>query len=344
MQVWNELDENGKFEAVDICRLFMAVAVIVAHTNPFVNIENKVVLGGVTFVTELMNPFFFITSGFFIFYSLEKPYEENLDYMDKYLRKTIRLYVIWTIVSFPIHVYGYMLSGESLIHCILSYIKYFLFVGKLYNSGHLWYLLALIYAVIGIRFLLKHKIKVSLIFVISFLIFTCNFVMCGLAENVQLIGGVAGRIVSVYSSIFNKGGVFTGFFYVSIGMLIAQGKRYLNTWVAIVGMIILQIINIWFGLSYNAYLTAIEGALLFMGILGIPNAKNKCGNILRQMSEIMYLSHLLFFSLYTIVIIKQPNKLGVDSFAFSVMLSGVLSIAMIKLKNKDGFQWIGRFM
>ncbi|MCM1184227.1 MAG: acyltransferase [Roseburia sp.] len=344
MRIFGKIGENKRFEAVDAVRFIMAIAVIAAHTNPVVNVENVMVLESVAFITELMNPFFFIASGFFLFYKMKKPYEENLEYMDKYLKKIIRLYVTWTFLSIPVHIYGYVLSGESLIHCIFSYIKYFLFVGKLYNSGHLWYLLALIYAVPAIRVLLKHKVKLPLIFVISFLIFTGNYIMCELAKKVEIMDNPAGRIVSIYTSVFNKGGVFTGFFYVSLGMLIAHGKRWLNVWIAIAGLAFFQIINIRFGLSYNAYLTAAEGVLLFMGILGTPSAKNKYGSIFRQMSELMYLSHLLFFSLYTIVIIKQPNKLGVDSFVFTVTLSGIFAIVFIKLRNRAGFRWIGKLV
>lgn len=58
---------------------------------------------------------------------------------------------------------------------------------------------------------------------------------------------------------------------------------------------------------------------------------------MRKASSIIYLSHLIFLSIYTILIIGEPNKLGPDSFVVTAILSSINAILLIKISEKNRF-------
>ena len=49
------------------------------------------------------------------------------------------------------------------------------------------------------------------------------------------------KAVKVYFFVFNYGAVFSGLVYVGLGLLIAKYRKYLNSWISLIGLIIIQI-------------------------------------------------------------------------------------------------------
>lgn len=60
----------------------------------------------------------------------------------------------------------------------------------------------------------------------------------------------------------------------------------------------------------------------------------------RSVSAIIYSSHLIFFSVYAIIFLKNPNKWGMDSFIVSLMLSILNAVLLIKIQRCSKFGWI----
>lgn len=340
MKLFETIQADRKFAMVDICKFIMAFVVIAIHTNPVVNCTNSIIVQGVIIIEGWAVPFFFIASGFFLFYNMEKPYSLHLQRMDSYLKKIIILYCAWTLISFPLTVYGYVQSGNSMIECVLSYIKYFFFVGKLYNSYHLWYLLALIFAVIVIRFMLKRNIKVRYIVLTAIFFYTMSEFMLYIPEYVQDKTAIIYKLVSLYQYVFNKGGIYTGMIYVVIGMLIAQSRKYINRWLAILVMIGINLLKIYCYEIVEDYLNIIESALFFMIVVGVEIFNKTIYRYLRKASTIIYLSHLIWYSFYSFIIIREPNKLGLDSFVATSLLSLVNAGLLIVMMRSEKFKWI----
>ncbi|MBD5469540.1 MAG: acyltransferase [Lachnospiraceae bacterium] len=334
------MEAKKSFNSIDLFKLLMAVAVVAIHTNPIVAWTNPAAIKIVVIIEEWAVPFFFTASGFFLFYNMEKPYKENTRRIDNYLRKIIKLYCVWTLISLPLTIYGYVISGNAIVSCIFSYIKYFLFVGKLYNSYHLWYLLALIYALFAIRFLVKRGLEPVFIFVIALVIYVASEMMVMLEGNIDSIGGMAGKIVSAYQYIFNNGGVFTGMIYVCVGMLIAHYGLCMNKWLGACGMIAINIAKLFAGAEMSRMIMPLEVFVLFASLLTVELPDSRVWNICRKVSTIVYLSHLIFFSIYTIIILGNPNKLGFDSFLVTIMFSVFNAILLINIQNNKGFEWI----
>lgn len=336
MKVIKELEINRTYHVIDFFKLLMAFAVIAIHTNPIVDWTNDIATQVVVMIEEWAVPFFFVASGFFLQNGMNgKTDSEISDRTKRYLWKIVKLYCIWTILSIPIIVYGYIISGNGLVSCMLSFVKYFLFVGKLYHAYHLWYLLALIYALAIIRFLHKTGAKLPLMFFVAVVFYGFNEILSWCGNNMDVLGGALGKFVQVYQFVFNKGGIFTGMVYVVIGMMIAAYKKYLSKWICIAGIIVLNIVK----LPMNAYMLQwmklMEATLLFMALLDIRLPDSGLWVKCRQASTDIYLSHLIFYSIYTLIVIKEPDKLGIDSFvATSIMCIAYTVIKSIACKYK----------
>ena len=85
----------------------------------------------------------------------------------------------------------------------------------------------------------------------------------------------------------------------------------------------------------------LAAVMFFALVLNIRLRDSKGYILLRNLSKYIYLLHLLCFSLYTFVIIRQPNKLGVDSFIATFAMAVLFSAAiiygkeLIKIKKKS---------
>lgn len=344
MRFSDTIQDDREFGMVDICKFIMAFAVIAIHTNPVVNCTNLLAVTCVVMIEDWAVPFFFIASGFFLFYNTEFYERLQLQRIDKYLKKIVILYCVWTIFSFPLTLYGYYQSDNSLIECIISYMKYFLLVGKLYNSYHLWYLLALIYAVVIIRFMLKRRCRTEYIVIVSVLLYAMNELLQYIVNYAYNTTSIMYKGALLYQYVFNKGGVFTGMIYVVMGMLLAEYRRYLNRWLSIFVIIVLNLLKIHCSSLVADYLIIPETVLVFMVVISIRMKENVKLRYLRKTSTIIYLSHLIWYSLYSFIIIKEPNKLGLDSFIATSLLSLSNAVILIKLMQNKKMQWLQKIM
>lgn len=328
------------FNSIDLWKLFMAVAVVAIHTNPIVTWTNPAAVGIVVMIEEWAVPFFFIASGFFLFYHMQKPYKENIRRIDGYLWKIIKMYCVWTLLSLPVTIYGYRISGNGLVSCVLSYIKYFLFVGKLYNSYHLWYLLALIYALAAIRFLVKRGLKPMAVSAIAFVVYAVSEMMVWLEKNIDLIGGAAQKLVFLYQYVFNSGGVFAGMIYVSAGMLIAYYGVRIPKWIGVCAIIAINFGKFFTQAEISRIIMPVEVSILFASLLTVELKDSGIWKTCRDISTVVYLSHLMIFSIYTILILGNPNKLGLDSFLVTLIFSILNALLLIRIQKCRGFEWI----
>lgn len=334
MRLVNTIDKGHNYNMMDVWKLVMAYGVILYHSNPLANCENDIFTDIVQFFIDMINPFFFVSAGYFLFISMNKPGVDKENKIKKYLYKAIKMYVITTLVSFPLTVYGYIESGNSLFNCVLSYIKYFLFVGKLYNSYHLGFMLSLIYAVSAILFFVKKQIKEEYIFLIGFLFYTFYEIMYIGILNQSMLSGILEKAVKLYFFVFNYGAVFAGLVYVGLGLLIAKHKKYLNMWISLIGLMVIQVLKKYTGFTITEYMRILEILLLFMILLNIKLPNSKCYPYIRNMCMLIYLSHLIFLSIYTFLIIGEPNKFGVDTFLVTLVCSTVFAFIVTYFKFK----------
>lgn len=320
--------QKKTYNSIDLFKLLMAIAVVAIHTNPIVKWKNPIAIHIVMMIEDWAVPFFFVASGFFLWNSDEK-------HMSQYIKKIIRLYCVWTFLSLPLSIYGYVISGNTVVSCILSYIKYFFFVGKLYNSYHLWYLLALIYALFIIYYMRKKGCSVFTIFCCSIGIYLVSeFFLFGMDYQNKFPDGIR-ILVQIYQYVFNKGGIFSGFIFVALGMMIAEYRVEVNRWIVLVGTVVFVIISMFSSEYLKQWIIIPEILFLFLFVLSIRIPDSNIWVACRKISTIIYLTHLIIYSMYSFVVIKNPNKLGFDSFLFTTIVCIGIALYVIKISKEN---------
>jgi hypothetical protein len=309
----------------------MAIVVIAIHTNPFANCSSRFVNELAMIIEEMAVPFFFMASGFLLINNWGDTDEKKKSKLNIKIRTNIKVYTIWTLLSLPLSVYGYIESGNGWISCILSYVKYFLFVGALYNSYHLWYLLALIYSFVIIRLLVNKKVGIIGILCSGIVTYSVYLIFLYL-ESMQVNVPIISRVVNLYEFIFNQGGVWAGLLFVTIGMCFA---KFGNVFRLPISLLLLVV-----GVAVKYYVLnelgiIISATMFFSIVLKIKLPDNDKYKTLRDMSKYMYLSHLICFSIYT-ALIGNFNKLGLDSFLATLLLSLIVSVVIIATNNRRG--------
>lgn len=319
------IDDINEFNMIDICKFILAIAVVSSHTNAFINVDSIVVNDVAAYLQGISIMFFYIVIGFFVVYKSDRKLNDGCDSINKQINKLIKMYIVWTVISTPIIIYGYIISQESFIHSVLSYIKYFFFVGKLYNAYHLYFLLASIIALIVMKIILKNNCGMGIFFVIAYTMYVVNGSIMSLSKSdIDILKNIG----DVYKYIFNNGSIFTGAVYVAIGALIAESGKFLNKWGCLIGLVVINI----FGDS--GWLHILKPMFFFMIVLDIRLPNKKLWKKLREMSTLIYSSHLVIYSVYTIVILSEPNKFGLGSFFVTFLFSCLFALIMLNLKNK----------
>lgn len=323
--------KEERLNSIDLFKFLMAIVVVAIHTNPFDKCTNVLVNETVIVIEDMAVPFFFLASGYFIAKKWGNTSKERKAYIQKSIGSTFKLYCVWTLFHLPLTIYGYLESGNSVMACALSYVKYFLFVGKLYNSYHLWYLLSMLYALIAMWMLIRKGKGTRHILAAGAFFYAVYLLFAGIQQHND-INGLLAAAGKAYDAVFNNGVVFTGMLYIGIGIYISECRR-INSLAAAAG--IAAGILIKYTLSPDGG-NVLSSVMLFALILNIRLADRSCYFVLRMLGRYIYLVHLLCFSFYTFIIIRQPNKLGVDSFFVTLILAVAVSGAVIYLKGRYG--------
>ncbi len=88
-----------KYNSIDLCKYFMAFLVVAIHTHPLEGCENNLIMTIYNTIVSFAVPFFFVSTGFLLFIKIKDDYyeKENILRVKKYIVKTIKLYLLWTI-------------------------------------------------------------------------------------------------------------------------------------------------------------------------------------------------------------------------------------------------------
>lgn len=328
--------EKFDYNCIDIVKILMAVFVIAIHTSPLANIESGIFLNIYNIIISTAVPFFFMSSGFLVMNKMEC--NNDIGIIWKYVLKIIRLYLIWTIIYMPLTIYGYITNDNSLLNDILSFIRGMFFIGEHYNSWILWYLLSLIYSILLIGILLRCKVRIKGIYFISVLLFIFGHIMTIWGDKLDMLQYPVEKLVRYYRFVFLHGRLFTGMFYIMTGMIISKYKNNISIFLSIGLMLFVG--NIFVNELYYSVSIAVYSIIIFYLTISIDIKNKKLYKKLRDASTVFYFTHMVFWSFYTILILKNPNHPGIDSFFVSLMCCVIASFILIKLKEHKRFKWL----
>ena len=313
--------KNGMRNATfDLLKLIMALLVVGIHTEPFG--FNIWLDRGFGIITRLCVPFFFTTSAFFYWKSEKSPLH--------YLKRVFTLYFVWSLIYLPFDI-----KTLSQMNITSILIRYF-WSG---NEHALWYLCGSIVAFI-LTYLLLKVFQPKYVFVLS-----CVFLLIGCLKSTW--APLLERLFSITpcNLLGSRNGLFYGFPYMALGMLIAKNKNTENN----INRYIIGFLGSLFALSVESIIFVVflhtSSTILWISVLPCTyylfmtatkisiKLEAKTSLFIRKTSTISYVSQYLFIPLY--------GNLKSFYLFFAVVISTVLlSIVIITLSNTKFFRWI----
>lgn len=268
-----------QFTWIDVAKLLMCFFVVSVHVCYVFPTDSLLP----DFLGHLAVPVFFVISGFFFGRQyLPASMGERRIIVRKFLSRILLLYVIWTAIYLPI-AFTYLLHHHSLQESLLLYVRNVLLTGQNMMSWHLWYLHAMIVAILMIHFFSLCKLRLWMIFTIC----TCLFFV-GL-----YVDAVDNPYTQAYKQVLcdTQNGFFRGGFYMTLGMILSRMTgRAVRLYLACVFFSLIS-----FMLDIPVYYPLFSFG--FAGILlNIPNSKilpSAFSNWCRKASTFIYLFHFL---------------------------------------------------
>lgn len=337
--------ETVHYSGLDVGKFIMAVLVIAIHTHPMADCSNAFLIFLYTNLSFLAVPFFFVTTSWLFFIRENDIYSEKCrENLKKRIFHFIMLYILWEIIYLPCVLIGYYRNGYSAVFNILDYIRKLIFVGSNYYSSQFWFLLSLIYTLIILLFLLKMKLPLNRIFMISSLFYIIGLTINHLIEiRPDDASGILWLSISYISSLCNESSVLPWFIYVVLGMIMAKrhillSKSKIAVFFAI-GILGRAMFFQWYLLYYIAALFEVIAVFqLFLQLrLEDKYIYRKC----RESSMVLYYTHFYFIFFYELVF-QDLSQSGIKLFTTCLLCCVALSGLVIRLKQYYPCRWLKR--
>jgi hypothetical protein len=317
----------------------MAVFVIAIHTQPFVRCTSKFFMGVYEMLVSTAVPFFFTASGFLLFEKIDDV--NNIKRLWRHLAKITRLYIIWTLLYMPLTIYEYVINGNPAYINALLFIRGTFLTGEHYNSWILWYLLATIYSLLLIGVLLKFNVKIIVIYIISILLFVFGNTMSFLVSNIDYLRGAFRDFAGFYGYLFVHGRLLTGTFYIVTGIIIAKNRRNIPMLISVFILLLGIFLRLYASQLISSLSTPLYSVVLFLMILSMDLKGRDVYLKFRKTSAVFYFFHLMCWSVYTIVILNNPNQCGIDSFVVTLLGCSLIAAGLAVLEKHKIYKWIG---
>lgn len=289
--------QHKQVHAIDLMKFICSILVIVVHTYPFYEAFPDIGFISSNILGRIVIPFFFISAGYFFEKGISGKDES---YFKRYMKRLIKLYLIWSFLCIPagIHLVSGLIeiSGALWLGALLAGIFY---AGTYY---HLWYMAALIFAMIFCRIWLKHfRLKTLLIVGFILFCFGCLETYYAIFENLPMM-----QSVKIYFSIFitTRNGLFFGVLYVALGIAICRknlDQKVNHPFAKALFFFILLIIeaqtvrHFHWAKDYNMYFMAVPFIYYwFCWLLNVHCPWKLNYRALREYSTIIYFSHGMF--------------------------------------------------
>lgn len=329
-----EKENKKSYEWLDLGKLYFSIMVVIIHTSPFLEFNNKIYNNTIDYFTKGPVPFFFLCAGFFFgkkFWEA-KGKEEVKIICDNYTKRLIIPYVIWGSFYFLVNIFFDVYGNQSMN--IISSIKYRLQLLVVSGpGGALWYIYANILLLCLIKLVYKNKNTIVKMLVVALVL---RLIM-DIWESVEFENTLVSQIVDVYYKIFiNTLNFLFRSHHFLIGMLFAyknniekiKFKYALPT--AILSMAGFVILNEVFAGNntivinfFKSYVfTVLYEVSIFVTLYSLPVKLNINTMKARKISTVIYFTHFA-----TIYLCKMALKvLGIHSHTSTFIFIGSMCI------------------
>ncbi|WP_304683422.1 acyltransferase family protein [Ileibacterium valens] len=333
-----------QYAAVDIAKYVSALLVVAIHTYPFLEISETFNTLFIAIVCRLAVPFFFVSSGYFLFRKLNGTKKQNLNRLKKYLWRLISLYLVWTVIYIPYTIWNYMSEGFSLIS-LAGWIRDFFLNGSYY---HLWFLPALITGTL-IVYLIGEKKRISKVVFISMILYFIGYLINVYAPIWQSL-----PYVSIVYGFFTKtlvtarDGFFFAPIFIALGANMAKMPRpkLKASCVGFAASFLLLIIEVMTYYSLGIlqdlscmFLSLVPTTYFLMNLLlDVKMEYKPVYGDLRKDSTLIYVSHILFARLLLLVLPEAHLVVYLATLAFSSMF------AFLVIRYRKQIPWLKNLM
>lgn len=329
-QSCNELSPKQQYNGIDIVKFLCAVMVCIIHITPFQTDFlglNHLNFWLQQYICRIAVPFYFTASGFLLFRKADDFFLSK-NTIKEYCFKILRLLGTWTFL---------------------------LFVG---GSNQLWYLGALVLAVVILNFLIKKRLSMRFIAIISLTLFGIGLLgdsYHGIIEPLKSYF-IPKLFVEGYETIFSttRNGLFFGLVFVFLGALFAQKHIVINHIVVIIGLIVslaIMFVEVFLLKYYSqpkdfnmiASLLPVTFFLFYIAThLSLKDRPIYCS--LRIIGMMIFFTHLFVNCFVGLAIEITKNKTGIDFSAFrfiiTIVFTTLLAILIERLSKKEKFSWL----
>lgn len=321
------------YSSLDIMKFVMAILIMLSHTQSEWALDGSTLLHYALASSNLGVPFFFACSGF-LFFSKIKNLEANDQwiYYKKWSIRIWKMYLYWSLIYFSFILYKWVSLGVSLDE-VLSYIHKCLVVS---TYPTIWFLPAL-WVGNTIVYALYRKIHLSWIILFAL----CFYAICSLGDSYSNVICENSTISECYRWYLRwfmtfRNGLFNGFPFVVVGLLIALNKRIQNRF-TINALLSILFCFLYMGESFlikleqfsdythSGYLLLPATYFVICATLDIKIPNNQIFVELRNLSMIIFLSQRLFLTAIPSVFILYRSFIeALDPYTTIVVLDGLI--------------------
>ena len=336
------------YKNLDILKFISSILIIILHIRPFIGFSNELDLFFNNIITRFCVPLFFVITGYFV----AKKEDNNRNYIDKYIKKTVLLYLSWSLIYLPLFI-KIVIDNVSLINDVIStvnlplYLLIILFVILLpfgisillLYSGvyyHLWYFPALICSLFVLK-KWKERFNYKWLLFISFIL-----LLIGASETYfGVFNESFQQVLMMYFDVFytTRNFLFFGLFYILLGFYLGKRKDcyssycFIKLMISIVCLVFEAIILHDFKrINSNIYLSCIPLVYyLFISSIYLSNVIKIKFNF-SNYSKYYYLIHPYVIAIVSLFL----NKSSVNPFIYIivvVLFTHLISYSLLKIKQ-----------
>lgn len=329
----SEFSPYHHFNGIDLVKFICAYMVCTIHIKPInIGAGDPYIFTTINFYVQqylcrLAVPFFFVTSGFLLYRKIDLLNPDG-GRIKNYTLKLFRLFGIWSFL---------------------------LFIGM---KGHLWYLGALVLAVVIIYMLLKKGVSLRWIIVLAVIAYVIGM----LGDNYHDIT-VALRnftlidyLVAFYEKVFltTRNGVFFAPIYIVMGILFAHKRIVMKTRTAVIGFAVsmaLLLVEIYL-LKHFMHMKNYNMAIMHLPVIFFLfyialhlNLKDRpIYGTLRAVGLLIFFLHMLinFFVKYAFLVIYHHTEINLYDYGYPITIIATTLICFLitYLSKKQKFRWL----
>lgn len=283
--------KRNEYAGIDYFRVVAAILVVAIHTSPLMGLNETADFILTRVIARVAVPFFFITSGFFLFHLQKGSYQQNTKLL-AFIKKTAIIYGITAILYLPLNAYTGTL--KEWMHASI-FIKDILFDGTFY---HMWYLPA---SIIGacITWLLLKKLRIGQAFFVGILLYIIGLFgdsYYGISENIPFLKSMYQALF--FFSDYTRNGLFFAPVFFLLGALLAIHKKRMPLKACLIGLAVSITIMVMEGLLLHRFNLQKHDSMylmllpcMFFLFQGLLLWKGKRVKYLRDLSLLIYLIH-----------------------------------------------------